>query len=119
MKPLSRIEDRLIEFSGLAIEISYSLPETPQGRHISNQLFRASSSAALNYGEALAGESRRDFIHKMKISLKELRETLICLKLIKRVSMSKSTKDLEMAIDECDQLIAIFVASVKTAVKNS
>ena len=119
MKPISRIEDRLVEFSGIAIELSYSLPDTPQGKHISNQLYRAASSASLNYGEALGGESCRDFIHKMKISLKELRETLICLKLIRRVAMTKSINELEMAIDECDQLISIFVASIKTVVKNS
>ena len=119
MKQISRIEDRLIEFSGLAIEISYSLPHTSQGKHLSNQLYRSASSVSLNYGEAMAAESRRDFIHKMKVSLKELRETHVCLKLIRRLSMTSLKKDLEFSIDECDQLIAIFVASVKTAIKNS
>ena len=75
---------------------------------------RSGTSPAPNYGEAQSAESRRDFIHKMKIALKELRETLIWLQIIERKELCDPKKLAEI-VDECDQLIAIFVKSVKTA----
>jgi len=72
----------------------------------------------LNYGEAQGGESRKDFIHKMKIVLKELRETFICLKMISRASLSQMEDKLEKAIKENNELISIFVSSINTAQSN-
>jgi four helix bundle protein len=68
------LEERLIEFSVLVIEIVNEMPKTRAGNHLSGQLVRSGTSVSLNYGEAQSGESRKDFIHKMKIVLKELRE---------------------------------------------
>ena len=73
------LEDRLIEFSLLIIDIVEKLPNTRAGNHIGGQLIRCGTSPAFNYGEAQVAESRDDFIHKMKICLKELKETLIAL----------------------------------------
>lgn len=112
------LEERLIDFSVLIIEITNSMPNTKAGNHLSGQIIRSGTSVSLNYGEAQSGESRKDFIHKMKIVLKELRETFVCLKIIYRTKLHKSEKQLESALKENDELISIFVKSVETAQKN-
>ena len=84
------LEERLIDFAVLIIEISGELPKTNIGLHLSGQLVRSGTSPALNYGEAQSAESRKDFIHKIKIVLKELRETLVCLKIIYKVKLYKT-----------------------------
>jgi four helix bundle protein len=94
------------------------LPNTKVGNHLSGQLVRSETSSALNYGEAQSGESRKDFIHKIKIVLKELRETIICLKIIDRTKLLNSTEKILKALKENDELISIFVKSVETASKN-
>ena len=109
------LEERLIKFAGLIISISESLKNTRAGNHLSGQLLRSGTSPALNYGEAQSSESRKDFIHKCKIILKELRESYICLKLIKNVKLYTSGVKLEKAMNENNELIAIFVKSIKTA----
>lgn len=76
------LEERLINFSVLIIEIVNEVSNTKAGNHLSRQLVRCGTSVSLNYGEAQSGESRKDFIHKMKVVLKELRETFVCLKII-------------------------------------
>jgi len=75
------LEDRLIEFSLMIIEIVEELPNTKAGNHLGGQVLRSGTSPALNYAEAQSAESKNDFIHKMKICLKELRETFVALKL--------------------------------------
>ncbi|MGE3824704.1 MAG: four helix bundle protein [Bacteroidia bacterium] len=113
------LEDRLIDFSITASEIAEALPNTKFASHISGQMIRSSSSPALNYGEVQSAESRNDFIHKVKIILKELRETRIALKIIdKKKLFANQTEKLKSVTDECNQLIAIFVKSVDTANKN-
>lgn len=94
-----------------------ALPGTIAGKHISGQLVRSGSSPALNYGEAQAAESREDFIHKMKISLKELRETFVCLKLITKRKYFPEDK-LVPLMQENNELISIFVKSIGTAKNN-
>ena len=74
------LEDRLITFASMAIAWTHSLPADRVGNHLGQQLLRSGTSPALNYGEALSAESRKDFIHKLKVVLKELRETLVCIK---------------------------------------
>ncbi len=112
------LEDRLIDFAVLIIEISESLNNTRAGNHISGQIVRSGTSPALHYGEAQSAESRNDFIHKLKILLKELRETLVALKIIRRVSLTKKIDLVEKGMIECNELISIFVKSIDTAKKN-
>ncbi len=112
------LEERLIDFSVLIIEITNEMPSSKAGSHLAGQLIRSGTSASLNYGEAQSGESRRDFIHKLKVVLKELRETLVCLEIILRTSLFKSESNVRKAIKESDELISIFVKSVETAQKN-
>jgi four helix bundle protein len=109
------LQDRLIAFAVLAMGIAESLPNSKAGNHLSGQLVRSATSPALNYGEAQSAESRGDFIHKLKVILKELRETLISLKIIQRANMFGPADKLELVADECNQLIAIFVKIVQTS----
>ncbi len=111
------LEDRLVDFAARCIKVANSLPNTQAGLHLSGQLTRSGTSPALNYGEAQGAESRKDFVHKMKICLKELRETRICLKIIIRSEMLGEEK-LQSLIDETNELISIFVSSIKTAKAN-
>ena len=111
------LEERLVDFSVLIIEIVNEMPNSKAGNHLSGQLVRSGTSVSLNYGEAQSGESRRDFIHKMKVVLKELRETFICLKIIQRTNLFGSESLVIKAKKECNELISIFVKSVETAQK--
>ncbi len=111
------LEDRLVKFTLTVMEIVEGLPNTRAGNHIAGQLIRCGTSPALNYGEIQSAESRKDFIHKMKIILKELRETCICLKIIKLKPLIKSSQRLEPVMKECNELISIFVSSTQTAQK--
>jgi len=111
------LEDRLVDFASRCIKVANSLPNTQAGLHLSGQLTRSGTSPALNYGEAQGAESRKDFIHKMKVCLKELRETRICLKIVIRSEMLGEEK-LQAIIDETNELISIFVTSIKTAKAN-
>lgn len=116
MKKLSpqELEDRLIDFAVAIIDVTEALPNTKAGNHVAGQLIRSGTSSAPNYGEARSAESRKDFIHKMKISLKELRETMIWLKIASRKRMVAGV-GVDTSITECDQLISIFVSSTRTA----
>jgi four helix bundle protein len=109
------LEERLIDYSVLITEIVEAMPNTRAGNHYAGQLIRSGSSPALNYAEAQSGESRRDFIHKLKIVLKELRETMVCLKIINKANLFKIK---ESIISESNELISIFVKSVETAQNN-
>ena len=113
------LEDRLINYAVRIIEMSADIKKNYAGNHLSNQIVRSGTSPALNYGEARSAESRKDFIHKVKIILKELRETLICLKLIKRTNLfNKDIVILDSLLSESNELISIFVTSSKTAQNN-
>ena len=109
------LEDRLIDFAVRIIRIAEALPKTRVGNHINGQIVRCGTSPAPNYGEAQGAESRADFIHKMKICLKELRETKVWLLMIGKANLIKPTSKLDSLIDENNQLISIFVISIKTA----
>ena len=112
------IEDRLINFAVLIIREAEGLPKTKAGNHISSQLIRCGTSPAPNYGEAQSAESRLDFIHKMKICLKELRETRIWLLMIEKASMVKNKSKFDSLLSENNELISIFVKSIRTAKEN-
>ena len=112
------LEERLIEFAAQIIRFTESMISSKSGNHLANQLLRSGTSPALNYGEAQGGESRKDFIHKFKVILKELRETLIGIKIVERASLHQDYGFLNQVKDECNQLISIFVKSVLTAERN-
>lgn len=114
MKPI-QLEDRLIQFAIDVILVSKKIDESFASEHLAKQLIRSSTSAALNYGEARSGESTRDFLHKMKICLKELRECIINMKIQKGAELILDVIALDKLIKENDELISIFVASIKTA----
>jgi four helix bundle protein len=112
------LDERLINFADMIIDISEALPKTFAGNHIAGQLIRSGTAPALNYGEAQSAESRSDFIHKMKISAKELRETYNCLRIIRKREWYAEEKLLPV-LDGNNQLISIFVKSIETAKKNN
>jgi four helix bundle protein len=109
------LQDRLVDYSVRIIKLSESMPETKAGKHVSSQILRSGTSPAPNYGEAQSAESKADFIHKLKIALKELRETEIWLKVIAKVPMIQSEDRLAPLLEETDELIAILFKSVETA----
>jgi four helix bundle protein len=111
------LQDRLIDYSVRIIALSEALPETKAGKHVASQVLRSGTSPAPNYGEAQSAESKADFVHKLKVALKELRETEIWLKVIQRATMVKPASKLAPLIKETDELIAILFTSVETAKK--
>ena len=112
------LKDRLIDFAVRIISLSESLPSTKAGKHISGQILRSGTSPASNYGEAIGAESRADFIHKLKIALKELRETEVWIKIIIRSKTVEKTEKLLPLLKETDELISILFKSINTARKN-
>lgn len=110
--------DRLIDFSMLVIDIIEALPDNRVGTHIAGQLLRSGTAPAPHHGEAQSAESRRDFVHKMKLGLKELRESQVWLKIVKRKQLIESDEIVKKALAECDELIAIFASSITTATRN-
>ncbi len=113
------LENRLIDFACAIIRFSALIEKSYAGTHLANQLVRSGTSPALQYGEAQAAESRNDFIHKLKILLKELRESKVNLKIIIQANLTSNPVEVQNVIKECDQLIAIFIKSVETAKKNN
>ena len=113
----AKLLNRLIAFASQIIKEIELLPENRAGSHIATQLLRSGSSPAANYAEAISAESRRDFIHKLCVALKELRETFVWLKIIEARQLLPR-EILCAMIQECNELISIFVASIATARKN-
>ena len=113
------LEERLLEFSVRIIKIVEQLSNTRAGNHVAGQLLRSGTSPYPNHGEAQAAESPKDFVHKLRISLKELRETQRWLKLIQKVPLIKRSELLNDILQETEELIRIFVTSIKTAEKKS
>jgi four helix bundle protein len=111
-----QLSDRLLDFIVKVIKIADSLPKTVSGRHIGGQMTRAGTSCGSNYEEGCGAESRSDFVHKMSIVLKELKETRFWLRLIHRTEMLPP-KYTDVMISECEQLCAIIGKSVSTAKK--
>ena len=111
------LEDRLVQFGCMTCELTKQFPRTPAGQHAALQLTRSSTSPFANYGEVQSAESRRDFIHKMGICLKELRETRTWLKFASKMSLS-SAESINLVLHECDELLAILATSIATARRN-
>jgi four helix bundle protein len=117
MKQQYDLEDRLLEFSVRIVKLVEALPKSKTGQHISHQLLRSGTSAYANHGEAQSAESPKDFVHKLRISLKELRETQRWLKLIQAVPLLDHPEKLNKIVTETEELIKIFVSSIKTSEK--
>lgn len=109
------IEERLIQFAVAIIGACNKLDGSYASQHLSKQLIRSTTSAALNYGEAQSAESAKDFLHKMKLCLKELRESLVNLKIQKGAELIKDIQKIDILIQENNELISIFVASIRTS----
>lgn len=110
------LHERLIDFAVMIIDITDNLKSSKAGNHLSGQIVRSGTSPSLNYSEAQSAESRNDFIHKMSIVLKELRETHSCLKIIQRAKLYlKEEENIIIAIKENNELISIFVKSIETS----
>jgi len=109
------LEERLLEYAAAIIRLVEKLVPTRAGNHVAGQLLRSGTSPLPNHGEAQAAESADDFVHKLKICLKELKESIRWLRLIQRVPLVKSAETVEPLLKETDELIRIFSASIRTA----
>lgn len=111
------LEDRLVDFACMCPDVCELLPNTKAGQNLEYQLSKSGTAPALIYGEAQAAESRADFMHKMKMVLKEIRESRVNLKIIRRKPVVVHEK-VELAFNEANQLMAIFLKSIETAKRN-
>ena len=110
----NELEGRLIDFAVRVIKVADALPKSAAGKHIAGQLLRAGTSPAPNYAEARGAESTADFVHKIKIALKELNESCVWLKMVCQAELMKPDLPIDL-IDENQQLCRMLNASVKTA----
>ena len=120
-RPVSKefdLEDRLVSFACLCLEICDLLPQTTAGQNLQYQLSKSGTAAALIYGEAQAAESGADFIHKMKMVLKEIKESRVNIKIIRKKPFLAHGK-VDMGYSESGELMAIFLKSIETAKTNN
>ena len=111
------LEDRLVNYTCRMIDVVEALPATRAGNYITGQLIKSCHSPSFNYGEAQAAESRDDFIHKLRVVLKELKECRTALKVIIKKELIKPVKKLAPIFKETEELVAIVAKSVETAEK--
>jgi four helix bundle protein len=109
------LEDRLLDYAAMIIRLAEGFPKTPAGQHVGDHLLRSGTSALFHHGEAEAAESPKDFVHKLKVCLKELREAHRTLRLAVRVGLVQPGSEVDPTLRETDELIRIFVASIRTA----
>ena len=112
------LSNRLVEFAAEIIGLAVRLDKTPVGRHIGLQISRSATSAGANYEEACGAQSRADFVHKLQIVLKELRESLYWLRLIQKANLVAITDNYHMLASEGNELARIIGKSVVTAKQN-
>ena len=112
------LEDRLLEYAVRIIRATESMKRTAAGLHLADQLLRSGTSPYGNHGEAEGAESRDDFIHKLRVCFKELRESRRWLKLIQRADLIEKPELLGGLINEADELVRIFAQSIQTATKH-
>lgn len=112
------LEERLLEYAAAIVKLTEAMPNPRAANHVGGQLLRSGTSPLFNHGEAQAAESTNEFIHKMKICLKELRESQRALKLIKKVPLVDDVTSLDPLFQETDELIRIFVSSIRTSQTN-
>ena len=113
------LEERMLEFASAVIDLSEKLPPSRAGNHVAGQILRSGTSPYSNHGEAESAESRDDFIHKLKICLKELRETRRWARLIERKHWARDDTTLNFVLSESEELIRIFMSSIRTAQLNA
>lgn len=112
---MTNLSERFLMFAVVVIKLGKKLNKTCEGRHIYNQLFRSSTSAGANYEESQSAESKPDFIHKLQVVLKELKESLFWLKLIDRAELiEKTDSNLVFLLQENHELIRIIAKSIVT-----
>jgi len=111
--------ERLIDYVVRVLKLCDVLPNTYAGQHISSHLIRSSTSAAANYGESQGAESRADFVHKVSIALKEMRETHVWMRIIAKTNMVKKPEKLKPLLTETEELVTILFACVTSAKKNN
>jgi four helix bundle protein len=116
-KKIFDLEDRLVDFACKCLDVCELLPASKAGQNLEYQLSKSGTAPALIYGEAQAAESRADFLHKMRMVLKEIKETRINLKIIKRKPVIVHQK-VDVAFNEANELMAIFIKSIETAKMN-
>ncbi len=109
------LEERLLNYAAEIVRLTERLPHSRAGNHVASQLLRSGTSPLPNHGEAQAAESRSDFIHKISICLKELRESRRWLRLILRIPLTREENKTQSLILETEELIRIFAKSIKTA----
>jgi four helix bundle protein len=112
------LEDRLVDYTCRMIDVVEALPQTRAGNYIAGQLIKCCHSPAFNYGEVQAAESRADFIHKLGICLKELKECRTALKIFIKKEMIKPVERLHGVFKETEELISIIAKSIATAQRN-
>lgn len=108
----NQISDRVIEFVASVLMMTSKFPQKTISSKLADQLIRSATSVGANYEEAQGAESRKDFVHKLQVSLKEMRETYYWLRVLQKISANES--DFAMIIDEARQLRAILSKSVAT-----
>ncbi len=111
------LEDRLLQYAAGIVRLAESIDKTRAGNHVAGQLLRSGTSPLFNHGEAQAAESPRDFVHKLAICLKELRESRRALLLVREVPLIRPVDAIDRALEETEELIKIFVTSIRTAKK--
>ncbi len=118
MEKIYDLEDRFVDYTCRMIDVVEALPKSRSGNYMAGQLIRSCHSPAFNYGEAQAAESPEDFIHKLRVVLKELKECRISLKIIIKKAYIKPVLKLSSIFKETEELIAIIGKSISTAEKN-
>jgi four helix bundle protein len=113
------LENRLLEFGSAVIDLTEKLPTSRAGNHVAAQILRSGTSPYPNHGEAESPESRNDFIHKLKICLKELRETRRWARLVRHKAWVKDDLSLNFVLGESEELCRIFFSSIQTAQRNN
>lgn len=116
--PKYDLEERLLDYASRIIRLVERLPNTRSGNHVAGQLLRCGTSPLPNHGEAQAAESAADFIHKLSICLKELRESRRWLRLSNKIPFAGVSVEVDSLIGETEELIKIFAASIRTAKEN-
>jgi four helix bundle protein len=111
-----KIQDRLVDLAIAIVRLAAHLPRNPAGRHVAAQILRSGTSPAPNYGEARGAGSKADFVHKLRVALKELNETTIWLQIIRKSRMSQL--ELDGLMKETQELARILVSSIRTASRN-
>jgi four helix bundle protein len=112
------VEERLIDFAVRIVKLSDYLPKTRASSHIAGQLLRSGTAPAAHYAEARGAESTKDFVHELRLCLKELNESRVWLKIITRSDMQPAAR-LRSISQECDELCRIINASIKTTISKN